>query len=61
MLDDLDRQLRGGATVVRAPDGVHGNAMISTDPEFWSNYCIARYYRLPSVRSRGAGTAGGAP
>ncbi len=49
-LEAVDAQLRAGATAVRAPQEVHGIAMITTDPSWWSNRCIADYYRLPSVR-----------
>jgi len=52
-LDDLDTRLRGGATVVDAPDAIHGVAMITSDPASWSNGCIADFYRLPSVRRGG--------
>jgi Family of unknown function (DUF6056) len=52
MLDDLDAELRAGATVVTAPISVHGNLMISANPKVWANWCIGMYYGHP-VRSTG--------
>lgn len=52
-LDRLDAELRAGATLVHAPDAIHGNLMISADPTTWENYCVCKYYRLRSVRAFG--------
>jgi len=53
VLDDLDAELRGGATVVTAPQSLHGNLIISANPHSWSNWCLGKYYNLPTARSTG--------
>lgn len=43
----------GSETVVEAPQSFEYLDYVSRDPNHWTNRCMAAYYGLPSIRSRG--------